>query len=75
MSPSEIGSIIYKVRKKSKLSQLQLAELAGIGKTAIFDLEKGKATIKLNTLLAILHVLNIKLKLETPLPVTSEVTE
>ena len=68
-----MGDIIRQVRKKSKLSQQKLADLAGIGKTAVFDLEKGKTTIKLHTLLAVLTVLNIKLKLETPVPIKDEV--
>lgn len=54
-------------RKQSGLSQLQLAELAGVGKTVVFDIEKGKATVQLNSLLKVLDVLNIQLKFQTPL--------
>lgn len=53
-------------RKQSGLSQHQLAKLAGVGKTVIFDIEKGKETIQLDTLLKIFDVLNIKIKFETP---------
>ncbi len=66
MTPTDIAETIKYFRKQSGLSQLQLAELAGIGKTAVFDIEKGKASIQLNTLLKVLDVLNIKLQFETP---------
>ena len=54
-------------RKRSKLSQADLAKLAGIGKTAVFDIEHGKETVQIDTLLKILNVLNIKMKLASPL--------
>ena len=62
-----LSVIILKHRKAAGLSQLQLAEMAGVGKTVVFDLEKGKETIQLNTLRKIFHVLNIKVKLESSL--------
>ncbi len=63
----ELGRIIQYHRKQSGLSRIALAELAGIGKTVVFDLEKGKKNIRLQTLLAILGVLNISLELKSPL--------
>ena len=54
-------------RKSAGLSQLRLAEMAGIGKTAVFDIEKGKETVQLDTLRKILKVLNIKVQLNSPL--------
>ena len=64
---NNIGSIIRFHRRKAGLTQKQLATLAGIGKSVVFDIEKGKITIRLNTLTAILSVLNISLKPESPL--------
>jgi HTH-type transcriptional regulator/antitoxin HipB len=61
-----IGKTIRSIRKKAGLTQQQLAEFAGIGKTAVFDIEKGKSTVQLDTVLKILSILNIKIKLETP---------
>lgn len=61
-----IGETIRQFRKKAGLTQQQLAEYAGVGKTVVFDIEKGKSTVQLDTLLKILSVLNIQLKLETP---------
>lgn len=54
-------------RKRAGLSQVELAKLAGVGKTAVFDLEKGKETVQLDTLSKILIALNIRMKLESPL--------
>ena len=68
----EIAKTIRYFRKRSGLSQQQLAKLAGVGKTAVFDLEKGKETVQLNTLLKILDILNIKLNFKTPFEQKSE---
>lgn len=67
MDAKQIGKMIRFHRKKSGLSQEGLAKLGGLGKTVIFDIEKGKLTIRLNTLLKILEVLNIQIKFQSPL--------
>jgi len=66
LDPQLLASLIRKHRKAAKLSQVQLAEMAGVGKTAVFDLEKGKETVQLDTLRKILAVLNIKVQLISP---------
>lgn len=63
----ELATIIKMHRKAAKLTQLQLAELAGVGKTVVFDIEKGKETVKLHTLRKILKILNIEMQLTSPL--------
>ncbi len=63
----EISRVVKFHRAKSGLNQKQLADLAGIGKTSVFDIEKEKDSVRLNTLLKVLKVLNIELKLESPL--------
>ena len=65
--PKELATLIRMHRKAAKLTQLQLAELAGVGKTVVFDIEKGKETVKLSTLRKILNVLNIEIQLTSPL--------
>lgn len=67
MSPDKLGILVRFHRKKSGLSQNELAQLAGLGKTAVFDVEKGKLSIRFDTLLKILHVLNIKIDFDSPL--------
>ena len=62
-----IGRAVRFHRKKSGLSQLELANLAGVGKTVIFDVEKGKSTVRFSTLAKIFRVLNIRIRLESPL--------
>ena len=67
LTTDRIGSMIRFHRKKARLSQIELAELGGVGKTVIFDVEKGKMTIKLETLLKIMSVLNITICFQSPL--------
>jgi HTH-type transcriptional regulator / antitoxin HipB len=66
LEPKILATIIKKHRKAAGLSQLQLAEMAGVGKTVVFDIEKGKQTIQLDTLRKIMAVLNIKVQLNSP---------
>jgi HTH-type transcriptional regulator/antitoxin HipB len=63
----ELAQIIKMHRKAAKLSRVQLAELAGVGKTVVFDIETGKESVQLDTLRKILKVLNIKIILKSPL--------
>jgi len=63
----KIGEIIRFHRRKSGLSRQQLATFAGVGKTTIFDLENGKLSIRLNTLLRIIAILNIRIEINSPL--------
>lgn len=68
MPKHEIANLVHYYRKHSGLSQQELARLAGVGKTVIYDIEKGKESVRLNTLLKVLDVLNIQMKFETPFP-------
>jgi HTH-type transcriptional regulator / antitoxin HipB len=69
---SHLGQIIFFHRKQAGLSRIQLADLAGIGKTVIFDLENGKNTVRLNTIIKVLKSLNISLKVDSPLMLNFE---
>lgn len=62
-----IGAAIRFHRRQAHLSQAKLAQLAGVGKTVVFDIEKGKESIQLDTLTKILTILNITLDLKGPL--------
>ena len=70
---NDLGRIIRFHRKKSGLTQLQLADLAGAGKTVVFDLEKGKESVRMNTLAKVMAVLNISMKFTSPLMAEFEV--
>ena len=61
-----LHNLIRDCRRLSRLSQHALAKLAGVGKTAVFDLEHGKESVRFDTLLKILKVLNIKISFEAP---------
>lgn len=65
--PQKLADIIKMHRKAAGLSRAQLADMAGVGKTVIYDIEKGKESIQLDTLRKILRVLNIKIVLTSPL--------
>jgi y4mF family transcriptional regulator len=66
MQSQELAEVIKMHRKAAKLSRVHLAELAGVGKTVIYDIEKGKESVQLDTLRKILKVLNIKIVLTSP---------
>ena len=67
IEPRKLAQIIRLHRKAAKLSRIQLAELAEVGKTVIYDIENGKESVQLDTLRKILRVLNIKIVLTSPL--------
>ena len=62
-----ISEIVKDHRKKSGLTQKKLADLAGVGKTVIYDIEKGKETIRFSTLQKVLNVLNITIEFRSKL--------
>jgi predicted transcriptional regulator len=64
---NELHEIIHFHRKQARLSRMELADLAGVGKTVIYDLEKGKETVKWSTIQAVLTALNVKVKFDSPL--------
>ena len=66
VNQTRFGDSIRQHRKLAGLSQLELAKLAGVGKTVVFDLEHGKESVQLDTLKKELVVLNIQLELRSP---------
>tara|TARA_B100000949_G_scaffold228543_1_gene236244 strand:+ start:428 stop:637 length:210 start_codon:yes stop_codon:yes gene_type:complete len=63
----DLGLMVKDHRKKAGLTQLELANLAGIGKTTVFDIEKNKETVRWSNILAVLQVLNINVEFKSPL--------
>jgi len=63
----DLGKMVLFHRKKSGMSRTQLADLAGVGKTVIFDIEKGKRSVRYDILLKVLDTLNIKISFNSPL--------
>lgn len=62
-----IADIIKYHRIKAGLSQKELADIADVGKTVVFDIEKGKETVQFKSINNILKALNISILLESPL--------
>ena len=67
MDQPDFSTIIRTHRKAAGLTQKELADLAGVGKTAVWQIEDGKETVQLNILLAVLDALNIRVHLVSPL--------
>ncbi len=67
MSDFNLGELVKHHRKQAGLTQLELANLAGVGKTTVFDIEKNKASVRWDNLNAILKVLNIDVVFKSPL--------
>lgn len=63
----KLSDVIKRHRNRSGLTQKALADIAGVGKTVIFDLEHGKESVRLNTVLKVLDALNIKIEFKSPL--------
>ena len=63
-TPVALGQTVLQARKQLGLTQPQLALAAGVGVRFIVDLEAGKPTIRLETLLKVLHALGGTLAVE-----------
>jgi HTH-type transcriptional regulator / antitoxin HipB len=63
----QLGDIVRFHRKKAGLSQKSLADVAGVGKTVVFDIEKGKETVQLKSIMHVCKALNISVTLNSPL--------
>lgn len=64
---STLATLVKCHRKQAGLSQKELADYAGVGKTVVYDMEHGKRTIQLQTAFKILAVLNINVRFDSPL--------
>jgi len=67
LQTSRLGHVIQYHRHQAGLSRIDLAALAGIGKTALYDIEKGKQTMRWDTVMRLLEALNIHIWLDSPL--------
>jgi y4mF family transcriptional regulator len=61
---ASFGAAIKHYRKKVGLTQAQLAELAGLNRTYLSDLEQGKETEQLRRLLRVLKQLGVRMTLQ-----------
>ena len=61
-------------RKVLRLTQKELADLAHCGPDFLYDLERGKPSVRLDKLVPVLEMLGLKLKLEPRVPGVGTVT-
>ncbi|MBU1137509.1 MAG: helix-turn-helix domain-containing protein [Proteobacteria bacterium] len=57
MMTEKFANIIRFHRKRNGLTQQELAELAGLGKNMVYELESGRQSVRLENLLKVLYVL------------------
>ena len=59
-----LGKAIQSQRKKLRLSQTELADLAAVSLNLVSQVEAGKTTAQISKVLDILHALGLRLTLE-----------
>lgn len=60
----DLGRAVRARRRRLGLTQLETAELAGVAARTVHAVEAGKATVRLDALLAVLTALGLRLRLE-----------
>ncbi|WP_416068633.1 helix-turn-helix transcriptional regulator (plasmid) [Rhizobium sp. YTUHZ045] len=61
VSTADLGHIVRKAREARKLSQQEFADLAGVGRRFISELENGKATLEFQKVLKVAHAAGISI--------------
>lgn len=61
VSPSDIGSLVRRARETRNLSQQSFADLAGVGRRFLSELENGKPTLELGKVLKVTRAAGISL--------------
>ena len=62
---SKLAEIVRRERKRQKVSQIRLSQLADVGVRFVRDLEDGKETVQLDKVLAVLETLGIAVELSS----------
>ena len=70
MTVAQIGAVVRNARLAQGLRQDQLAAAAGVGVRFLVELERGKPTVRLDKVLAVLSALGCRLDV-TPPPLPS----
>ena len=60
-SPADLGRLVRKVREGRRLSQQEFADLAGVGRRFLSELENGKPTLELGKVLKVANAAGIAL--------------
>ncbi len=67
MQNKDLGGLVAFHRKKANLTQIQLAELAGVSRFIVQEIEAGKGRTTWKHLEAVLEALNLRLEPRGPL--------
>ena len=67
LTAKDFGKLIQTTRKKSDLTQVELAAASGLGERFIRELEKGKPSCQLEKALLVASMLGIKFETNPPL--------
>jgi HTH-type transcriptional regulator / antitoxin HipB len=63
-TPSSLGEAIRHYRREAGLTQAQLAEMAGLQRSYLSELENGKETEQVKRLLRVLRQLGVRITLD-----------
>lgn len=74
-TPKDFGSLIRQTRKDQGLTQIQLAELAGVSRDWIIRLEQGKRTVELGLSMRTLRALKLQLLIQPEPPISDDDNE
>lgn len=66
MTVEEIGAVVRQARASQGLRQDQLAAAAGVGLRFLVELERGKPTVRMAKVLAVLDALGCRLQVAPP---------
>ena len=61
MNPKEIGTEIRRRRQRLRLTQDDAADLAGVNRRLISEVERGLASVTLRNLISICHAVGLEL--------------
>ncbi len=64
-SAAQLADFVRMERKRQKVSQLRLSQLANVGVRFVRDLEDGKKTLQFDKLRSVLETLGIAIELAT----------
>lgn len=72
---NHIAKTVREHRKAAGLSQADLALLAGVGRSSVFEIEKGKESTRISSVIKVLSALNIEVELNSPFNDLNQSTE
>jgi transcriptional regulator with XRE-family HTH domain len=67
MKNNELSKLVVEARKAQRLSQKELAALAGVGSTVIYKIENGDHAVTLTGFVSVLTSLGFDLRCHSPL--------